>query len=1145
MNACWIAWRRFVTVLLLFVAMSSCARADAPPGAAPPAVHGATPEIDLGAVMRRVHFAFRPEAGGWSGGHATYAVHAGVHELEVTPRHDDAIAEPLRLSLAGIARGGVRLDGSARAAVREDGGIAITRGGVTERLENRDEGVEQSFAFAERPAGAGDLVVRMAASGQTYVGATEGGLHFTDPVAGLGVRYGLATWVDARGKKRAAKVGWDDGHVVITVPAGVVEESAYPAVLDPIVGPETEMDAPILRPTSGEGVAMAFGGGSYLVAWRDARVPLKSCIVAARISTDGVVLDPTGIVLPCSSTGNMRPAIAWNGSAWFVAWAVNKKVVGTRLSTTGVLLDPGLLTLADDAGRPGIAIASHGTGFLVAYTSDQTSPVLHYRRLGPDGAPLGAGPTIVPTPPVGPLTDFNPALAHGASGYLLAYSYAVSANEAHLAARRIAPDGALLDASEIALAATPAPPSVASDGSGWLVAWPTTAGVHALRLQADGALVDGFGGIALTTPVTPSGADLVSVVRGAADYAIFWLHALNLYGARIGSTGGVIATTGAIDSAYGGLAAASDGAGYFVSYRDGNVVHGTRLDATLAKPDPTSTLVSATANAQRRPAAAFNGTDWLVVWDDNRGPGSPNDIYGVRVSADGVVLDPNGILIAVSTNSADKHPVVSSNGSDWLVVWTVPDLRAARVSASGVVLDPVSMTIAAPTPLRKPAVASNGFDYLVTWTDGGTWGAGVSAAGVVSDPALISPGSSDFASAAVAWNGAHYLVAWLEDAVPSFIAAARVSSTGTVLDPAAIPIASTGAGPIVASDGANWLVAWGMQNVFAQRVGPGGALLDASPIPVMKTEGVTSAVWDGSQYWLSLTDGAAAPRVVRLDAAALPIDEGAIPVTTDGSYGALDPVLAAGPPKHVLVAYWGFDPLPTYGADRVRVRVISDPNGGVCAQAVECASGFCVDGVCCEDVCAGPCHACSAAKKGGGVDGVCGPIAAGTDPDDDCAADGASTCKQNGTCDGDGACAIWPAGTVCEAASCSGSAQQAASLCDGLGTCVAGAVMSCAAGDVCDPATGGCVEAGDAGTGGAPIDAGAGGPPSVAFGGCGCGAAGSSGRSAAPLAMIVLALASARRLRRGGRPRTGRERTRSSPRRARPSSDQSRMRRSQ
>ncbi len=123
--------------------------------------------------------------------------------------------------------------------------------------------------------------------------------------------------------------------------------------------------------------------------------------------------------------------------------------------------------------------------------------------------------------------------------------------------------------------------------------------------------------------------------------------------------------------------------------------------------------------------------------------------------------------------------------------------------------------------------------------------------------------------------------------------------------------------------------------------------------------------------------------------------------------------------------------------------------GASCSAESECASGFCVDGVCCNTTCTGTCEACGSGTTG--TPGTCAPITAGTDPDNECAAD-AAQCR-SGTCNGSGACGTSANGTECRAAS---GACDSAETCQN-GTCPADARLD--AGVICRAAVGVCDEA--------------------------------------------------------------------------------------
>jgi hypothetical protein len=71
---------------------------------------------------------------------------------------------------------------------------------------------------------------------------------------------------------------------------------------------------------------------------------------------------------------------------------------------------------------------------------------------------------------------------------------------------------------------------------------------------------------------------------------------------------------------------------------------------------------------------------------------------------------------------------------------------------------------------------------------------------------------------------------------------------------------------------------------------------------------------------------------------------------------------------------------------------VPQPIGAACGARGGCLSGNCVNGVCCDTPCLGLCNSCT---RSGQV-GVCGPVATGQDPRDDCPSSG--TCNAQSTC---------------------------------------------------------------------------------------------------------------------------------------------------
>ena len=300
-----------MTFALAFALAPGCStHAGGPPAQdnapiAPAAPASAAQQVDLATVMRRAHFAFRRDGDAWKAKHATYTVRADA-SLHLVPRLPDTLddapeAAAFDATVTGIERGGVALGGPAgdRRATPE-GAIDADRGAAVERLESGDDGIEQSFRFPQRPGGSGDLVVRVAVSGEDYTGQSASGLHFADPGTGLGVWYGRAVWTDARGRTTPLELAYRDGSIAVTVPAAVVDDAAYPAVLDPTVGPEFGMDNPVrvgATDTQNTPVAsFSVTANATLVVWADYRNDTTGAteyadVYGARVTPAGVVLD--------------------------------------------------------------------------------------------------------------------------------------------------------------------------------------------------------------------------------------------------------------------------------------------------------------------------------------------------------------------------------------------------------------------------------------------------------------------------------------------------------------------------------------------------------------------------------------------------------------------------------------------------------------------------------------------------------------------------------------------------------------------------------------------------------------------------------------------------------------------------------------
>ncbi|RKG90675.1 HYR domain-containing protein [Corallococcus sp. CA049B] len=978
-----------------------------------------SPAIDFQAVIRRVRQSFRAESGAFTSGQGTYSVRVDAGgTVQVSPRHvtegqeAPVTGSPLRVRTASVSRDGRSLAKAARTSVRDDGALALERGPVVEVLQNGDAGLEQRWELAARPEGSGDLEVRVELTGMEYVSETAQGHHFVDRQTGLGVRYGRATWVDAAGTRIPVASLREGQALVLRVPARVLEASAFPAVLDPIISPELSPDAPVPTATGvGEtNPAVAVGNGISLVAWV-IHNDIDYDVVGTRVrNSDGAVLDLPGLPLATGWGSQSNPVVASNGNDFVVAWEEFGGIRAVRVSgATGQHVGSSFVVANTTLAANSVAIAFGGDQYLVVWGDyrNSNSDIYGVRLRASEGGVLGSSIPISTAPG----TQGFPAVSFDGSQFLVAWSDSRNSGS-DLYGARVSTAGTVLDPAGIAISTATGSqdrPSIASVAGTSLVTWDDTrlgrSGIFGARVSgADGAVLDPQG-LALATGSFNQYSS--SSASDGSQFLVVWQRALgsqsDLFGLRVGVDGTVLGQEVALAASpthYEQVpATVFDGTRFLVVWGNlsagYNDILGVRVRSSdLAVLDTPALSLSVEANSQREPAVAAGADSYLVVWQDSRDRGGYYDIYGVRVRAsDGVVLDPVAIPIATGAINSQTNPTVSFSGGQFLVAWmdgmtgrsSGYDILGVRVRESdGVVLESAPIAISSASNSQfYPRVAAGAGLFFVTWEDyrngtGGTkdvYGARVRASdGAVLDPSgiAVSRGSYDEGTPAVAFGGGYFLVTWTDyrngSSNPDIRAARVRASDGTVADSPSLPVttrAELQRSSAVAFDGTHFLVVWydavsgTPSRLYGARVkAQDGALLDGAGRELFAgsaSKGGPALAFDGNAYLLVWREPSANQLLGgQLMPDLTPVDAARFLISDISTIvsGTAVPAVASWGRGRFLVAY---DPYDVVAAQlRIKLRLVSDPvSGAKCANGPDCTSGFCVEGVCCQSACEG------------------------------------------------------------------------------------------------------------------------------------------------------------------------------------------------
>jgi len=659
------------------------------------------------------------------------------------------------------------------------------------------------------------------------------------PAVAAGDSVSLAAWPDSIEHIRVARIS-DDGDV-----------------LDPI---GIELDPG----EWGQSPTVAFDGTNFLVVWIS-----NDGLTARRVSPDGDVLDASNIVVSPPPVSSQELALDFDGTNYLVAWVKysgrNGDIYGRRVSPAGTVVDAGDLAISTaTADQRDVALAFNGTNHLLAWTNAGTD--VHGTLVSATG--VATNPAGVPISNAADVQS-GPAVTSVGTSFFVAW--ADSRNGGDISGTRVTSAGVVSDPSGIAISAAPSAEysvTLSSDGSAVLAAWTngslgeaTTA--RFTRIDAAGTVLDPTG------PALPTLRSQAQVVFDGQNYLAVGSGDFSAQGVRVAPDGDVLDPDGilvsAAHSSQNDVDQAFDGTNSFVVWLDNRLgwdrIYGGRLAPDGEILDGAGIAISGSADGpgtpphgDASPAVAFDGTNHLVVWVEFADGDST--VKGARVSAAGEASEP--FVIASDPTFSFGGPTVAFGGGSFLVAWSTYDpsgqsgVDATRVSSAGAVLDPVAITVRAPAlsiNVDPPAVAYGSSGFLVAWSESqaatgpDVFARRVSTAGALVDPAAvaISTAPKPQREVDVASHDGNFLVVWSDErhgitdefgvAAPD-IYGARLDGSGTVLDPAGIPISTDPAGqgnPSVAANG-RFLVTWNDPrrnlgtDIFGTRIEPGGTV---------------------------------------------------------------------------------------------------------------------------------------------------------------------------------------------------------------------------------------------------------------------------------------------------------------------------------
>jgi hypothetical protein len=453
---------------------------------------------------------------------------------------------------------------------------------------------------------------------------------------------------------------------------------------------------------------VASNGQDFVVLWQKG-----TTINSIRLDANGAVAS-SAVMVTTSPFSQAILDLASDGESYVSIIREGFAVVAQHIAATGELQEKSTVPL--NSTFPGFAFTG---GSYLLMDSSAVDRSIGVRRLDRTGQPVGSYVSIASG------QSFGAGATLASNGTDAGFFWTEFAPSAQLFSATVV-NGQSLAASKISpiisAAKTQTAPSAATSGRNNAVVWNEDDGLYAGRLSLDGQLLDGRG-IRVGNRATAE----PRIVYDGANYLIGWTELDPVTrivtfvkvarlspdtGMLLDPAGIVVSTTSIASSvsltpgSSSTLIAWSE-SGQISSLSRQVMVSDVGRNGKLGFP---FTLTPADGKSRGNVSSAWNGSAWLIVWEDlvpSAIIADPGGAYDSVLSAAFISSAPFGstcmspgcvpplLRIAVSSSPQDTRPVVASNGDNFLIVWSHADLTspfssvfAQRISSGGSLLAP-------------------------------------------------------------------------------------------------------------------------------------------------------------------------------------------------------------------------------------------------------------------------------------------------------------------------------------------------------------------------------------------------------------------------------------------------------------------------